>query len=495
MIFFAAATLGILTSCDPIKEEKDFDVTNISADQLLNGTTFSQYDAITDADGNITGYQEAADGNFIKFNCPNVSALTIYYIKPDDSEGILSTGKAGGMFQFVPMRGSDPNQTIHFRYVNQNGETVEATKNFTVKVAADLKPEIKLLVSDDGSKVWKWNYAGAPDGQVWGNLGDNGGGNGKSFALEGAGKWWGVTSEEEFTGQLQHTHDGKYHNDGSPEATMVFNEDGTITCYDADGNKIRSGNFEVQNYDPTYSKASRYVGILHTDAGSILWPYEINSNGNMPTDFEIAYLSPSRLVLAYPDKGAWDTGGWSEGTFWQFYSPTDVKGVLTDNEEATWTWEDAEGVACWGNGGYGGFVYGGAGSLTGGQWWGVAADGLAEQIANYNYGQADGQGATMTFTKDGLIKKSSGGSGAFTYDVKTTGDIGGYNEGKTWGRLMTTGDGILFPVRINAGTTTNEFDIVYFDDDHFVLSYPNFPAGGDNASWMEGTFWRFKKKK
>ena len=240
-----------------------------------------------------------------------MSALTIYYIKPDDSEGILSTGKAGGMFQFVPMRGSDPNQTIHFRYVNQNGETVEATKNFTVKVAADLKPEIKLLVSDDGSKVWKWNYAGAPDGQVWGNLGDNGGGNGKSFALEGAGKWWGVTSEEEFTGQLQHTHDGKYHNDGSPEATMVFNEDGTITCYDADGNKIRSGNFEVQNYDPTYSKASRYVGILHTDAGSILWPYEINSNGNMPTDFEIAYLSPSRLVLAYPDKGAWDTGGCS----------------------------------------------------------------------------------------------------------------------------------------------------------------------------------------
>ena len=106
----------------------------------------------------------------------------------------------------------------------------------------------------------------------------------------------------------------------------------------------------------------------------------------------------------------------------------------------------------------------------------------------------------MTFTKDGLIKKSSGGNGSFTYDMSNKSDLGGYNEGKTWGRLKTEGDGILFPVRINTSAenkwpAASEFDIVYFDDDHVVLTYPNYPKGGDNASWMEGTFWRFKKQK
>lgn len=487
-ILLFAVALGMLTSCDPIKEDKSFDVTDISGDALLEGATFSQY-----SDEACT--TPAADGNFIKFNCPNTSGVTIYYIKPDGSEGILSAGKPGGVFNFVPMRGSDPNQTVYFRYINQDGKEVTASKQFTVAVAADLKPEIKLLVSDDGKKVWKWNYAGAPDGQVWGNLGDAGQGSGKDFALAGAGKWWGVTSEEEFKGQLQHTDDGEYHGDGSPNAWMEFNEDGTITTYDGDGNKIRSGSFSVNGYDPNYGASPRYVGILHTDAGSILWPYEINSGGRMPTDFEIAYLSPSRLVLCYPDNGQW-LASWSEGSFWQFYSETDIKGCLTDNEEATWEWYD--GDQCWGNGGYGGLATGGLGSLTGNSWWGVPASGLAEQIANYGYGQADGEGATMIFTKDGLIKKSSGGSGAFTYDVNNKRDIGGWGEAPTWGRFTTTGDGILFPVRINAGTTTNEFDIVYVDDNYFVLAYPNDDANtakGNQGSWAEGTFWRFQKVK
>ena len=42
IVLFAVA-LGVLTSCDPIKDEQDFDVTNISANDLLNGATFAQY--------------------------------------------------------------------------------------------------------------------------------------------------------------------------------------------------------------------------------------------------------------------------------------------------------------------------------------------------------------------------------------------------------------------------------------------------------------------
>lgn len=491
LLLFAVA-LGLLTACNPIKEEKGFNVTNISTDKLLEGATFTQYNAIYDEAGNITGYEEASDGNFIKFNIPSVQSLTIFAKKPDGSEQILLTGKSGGMFSYVPMRGSDPNQTIYFRFVNQNGEEVVASKDFVFQVAADLATEVKLLVSDDGTKVWKWNV-NAPDGRVWGNMGSGAGGtyNGADLAFKG-GTWWGVTSEEEFLTQGDHCSDG-FIGDESMDATMVFCEDGTITCYDADGKQIRKGNFKVTDWNPTAESGK--IGTLNTDAGSILWPYEINSGGNKPTWFEIAYLSPSRLVLCYPDKGEWnfDGSGWTEGTFWQFYSETDVKGALTDNGEATWTWDDEDGKQCWGNGGYTGFAYGGASSLTGNSWWGVASDGLAEQISNYGYGLDDGAGATMTFTSDGLITKSSGGKGAFSYDVNNKDDVGGYKEGKTWGRFMTTGDGVLFPVRINAGTTTDEFDIVYFDDNHFVLCYPNYPKGGDNANWMEGTFWRFKK--
>lgn len=492
IILFAVA-LGMLTSCDPIKEDKDFDVTNITAEGLLNGAQFSQY-----ADEACTTPKD--NGNFIKFNCPNTSGITIYYIKPDGSEAVLSSGKPAGVFNFVPMRGSDPNQTLYFRYINQDGEEVVAQKQFTVEVAADLAPEVKLLVSDDGKKTWKWN-TNAPDGQVWGNMGDGGGNyNNRDFALKGSGKWWGVTSTEEFEGQAQHCADG-YIGDHDMNATMVFNEDGTITCYDKDGNQIRKGNFKVTDWNPAAENGK--IGVLHTDAGSILWPYQINWKNNnedpKPTWFEIAYLSPSRLVLIYPDYGKWGAD-WQEATFWQFYSDTDIKGVLTDNDQATWTWDDDDAKPCWGNGGYGGLVYGGKSSLTGNSWWGVDTGSIDEQISNYGYGLADGKGATMTFTKDGLIKKSSGGNGSFTYDMSNKSDLGGYNEGKTWGRLKTEGDGILFPVRINTSAenkwpAASEFDIVYFDDDHVVLAHPNYPKGGDNASWMEGTFWRFKKQK
>ena len=150
------------------------DVTDISGDALLEGATFSQYSDEAEQLLQLTVIYQV--------QLPPHVGVTIYYITPDGSEGILSAGKPGGVFNFVPMRGSDSNQTVYFRYINQDGKEVTASKQFTVAVAADLKPEIKLLVSDDGKKVWKWNYAGRSDGQVWGNLGDAGQGSGKDFA-------------------------------------------------------------------------------------------------------------------------------------------------------------------------------------------------------------------------------------------------------------------------------------------------------------------------
>lgn len=493
----AAFALGLLAACDPIKDEADFDVTRLSSDQLLARATFEQFSAVKAEDGSIT-YNPDPTGNYIKYCIPSVSGIQIYYLKPDGSEFVLASGSGSGMFNFTPSRGSEPVQTVYFRYINQDGETVEANKEFTLTVASDLAPEMKLLASNEGSKIWKWN-PNAPDGQFWGNMGSDGNQSGVDFALNGNGKWWGVVSDEEFAGQINHTPDGQAHGDESLDATMKITEDGMIYCYDAGGAEIRKGKFEVKNYDPTYSQSVAYCGILHTDPGTILFPYEINSGGNMPTDFEIAYLSAGRLVLVYPDKGKWEED-WSEGTFWQFCSSTDIGGILTDYSSATWEWDDDNGQ-CWGNGGYSSFVYGGAGSISSNSWWGVPSTSLEEQITNYGYGFADGPGATMTFNDDGSMTKSSGGKGTFAYDASNISDLGGYNEGKTFGRLTTTGDGILFNQRINAGehgdlpATISEFDIVYISEDNLVLIAPSSFKSSGGESWEEGTFWRFKKVK
>lgn len=309
-----ALTLGLLTACDPIKDEADFDVTNLTSEQLLAGATFEQFDRVTNADG-TTSYTANAAGNYIKYNIPSVPSVFIYYLNPVGGETQLSMGSSGGMFSFVPVRGADPVQTVYFRYVNQNGEAVVASKEFTLTPATELAPGMEYLVSDAGTKTWTWNTE-APNGFIWGNMGSDGSHSGEAVAVDGANIWWGVTTTAEFEGQSDHTEDDLVHPDQNVNATMVFNETGIVQCFDADGNQFRMGMFEIQNYDPDYSEHSAYCGILHTDAGSILFPYEINSGGNMPTDFQIAYLTDERLVLVYPDGGAWD--GWSEGTFWQF---------------------------------------------------------------------------------------------------------------------------------------------------------------------------------
>lgn len=492
-IFLLSVALGLLTACDPIKDEATLTPMTVDAEELGNSITFTQYSQ----EDNTT---PQTDGNFIVYSTSPARIVSILTKDGNGDENLLAYGSASGSFLLAPPRGSDPQQTVYVRVVQSDGTIVEAQKSLTVAVATDLAPEVKLLCGNSGSKIWKWN-TNAPGGQVWGNMGGSQGtSDGKNLALNGDGKWWGVTNEEEFMGQLNHTNDGQAHGDESMDATMVFSEDGTVTCYDAEGNQIRKGKFSVTEYDPEYQKSTHKCGILHVDAGSILFPYEINSGGRMPTDFEIAYMSASRLVLTYPDNGDWTSTEGSEGTFWQFCSTDDLTGVLSgDYTSATWTWDDESGV-CWGNNGYGSFVYSGAGGLSG-QWWGIPSTDLADQVTDYGYGFNDVNGVTMTFNGDGTMTKSTGGTGTFAFDGRNTHDLGGYDEGKTWGRFTTTGDGILFPVSINKGEVKNEYDVVYFDDDHLVLAHPNYPKGSkaddgsDAASWMECTMWRFKKVK
>ena len=163
----------------------------------------------------------------------------------------------------------------------------------------------------DNGKDWTWNTE-ALDGVVWGNMGYCGGAGADAVA---SGKWWGVTSEEEFMGQLNHTNDGQAHGDESMDAYFTLTPDGVITRHAGDGSVINSGSFTIDE-----SVANEWkVANLNTTAGTILWPFEINSGGNMPTTFEVCYLSGNKMTLVYPDGGDFGgLGGWGEATFWQF---------------------------------------------------------------------------------------------------------------------------------------------------------------------------------
>lgn len=497
-ILLFAVALGLLTACNPNKEEGSMGVTTVSADQLLANSTFEQY---SDAACTVP----AADGNFIKFNCPNVQALTIFYLKADGSEQVLSSGKSGGVFNFTPKRGSDPLQTVYFRYVNQNGEEVVASKEFTLLVAADLAPEIKYLASNQGIKKWKWDLS--MNGQCWGNMA-YAMGNGENFAEKGADQWWGCTPDmlwsKEEGGQYGHTDgDDSKAGEGDFNAYMTFNEDGDVVTYDATGKALRSGKYEVKGYDGTRHDVGGNpwdLGKLSTSEPVIMYPYMINGHGTTVTDFEILGLNDDQLVLVYP--GTASPGSWSEATFWRF--------VAVENEDLLykdWAWDlSVNDGQAWGN-----FAYAmGNGQEfaedAANQWWGCNPDLLWSQGEGGQYGHTDGDdskagegsvNAYMTLDDTGKITTYDANGNAlrsanFSFELfDKRADVGG----NPWniGTFTTTAPAVMFPYMINGGgTTVTEFEILGLTGTKLVLVYPGNATPG---SWSEATFWRFTKKK
>ena len=509
-ILLIAVALGMLTACNPIKDDGSMDIDNFTSANLLDGATFSQYadEACTEA---------KADGNWIKYSVPKASSLYIYYLKADGSEFKLASGQSAGVFNFQPARGSDPNQTVYFKYINADLEETVASKDFTVEVAGELNPEIRLLASNDyGKKTWKWDPTVAnTGGVVWGNMGYCGGA-GADVGLAGNGQWWGVVAESEteagsgngFLQQLQHTEDGAYHGDGNVDLScMVFTEDGIVTSYDADGGVIRSDAYAVEGYDPN---GEWKVGDLVTKG--ILWPYEINSGGNIPGRYEICYLTADKMTLVYPDGGDFGgLGGWGEATFWHFASNTDLSGMAAGYEGGKdWTWDsgvDADGNALvvWGNMGY----CGGAGSAVGlnheGQWWGVVAEteteagsgnGFMQQLQHTNDGAAHGDesmDAFMTLNVDGTIVRHAGDGSVInsgTYELVPV-------EGNEWkvADLNTTAGTILWPYEINSGgNMPTTFEVCYLTGSKMCLVYPDGGDFGSLGGWGEASFWHFKAK-
>ena len=482
-ILLFAVALGMFTACDPIKDDGTFEVDNLTPATLLEGATFSQY-----ADEACTEPQ--ADGNWIKYSIPKASGIYVYYVKPDGSEFKLASGASGGVFNFVPARGSDPNQTVYFKYINANLEEVVATKDFTVAVAAELKPEVRLIASNKyGKKTWTWNVGNTTsNGLVWGNFGADGSWRGETLNDF---IWWGVADAAELTGQLGHSVTGTAIGEEDNNATMVFTEDGLVKCYDASGSEIRSGEYEIQGW--TGELDGFKYGTLHTSEGATLFPFEINAGGRYVTDYWIYSLTSDQMVLVYPDNGAFS--GWSEGTYWNFKSDSDVSGMMTNYGSKTWTWNvgnTSSNGSVWGN-------FGADGSWRGDllndfYWWGVAdAAELTGQLGHSVTGSATGEennDATMVLTEDGIVKCYDANgteirSGEYEIDLSTA-DV--------WkkGTFKTTEGATLFPYEINAGGRyVTDYQIFRITGSEMILTYPD---NGAFSGWSEGTYWNFKAK-
>lgn len=479
-----------LTGCDPVQEEVDNNTVQSSAEDILSGITFTQY-----SDAEYT--TPAADGNYIFYQTNPGRQIQVYNKFADGSMNLLAAG-ASGKFSIKPKRGSDSNQPVYIRALNSDGSVTTTETSLNVFVQQELDPEMRLLASDAyGTKTWKWDPTICDNGEVWGNMGYCGG-KGSDVGTFGNGKWWGVTSTDDFNGQLQHSHNGANNGDGDLNAYMVFSDEGIATTYDANGNVIRTGTFSVANFDPSDPDAWK-VGDLVTTA--ILWPYEINSNGNIPGTYEICYLTPDKMTLVYPDGGAYDgLGNWGEATFWHFCSTSDLEGMAIGYGKTAskdWTWDYDGTNTVWGNMGY----CGGDGTTVGtehnGQWWGCASEeDFAGQLQHSNTGALNGDegpDAYFTLSNEGTITRHAADGSVInsgTFEIVPI-------ENNSWkmADLNTTAGTILWPFEINSnGNMPTTFEVVYLTNNKMCLVYPDGGDFGGLGNWGEATYWHFKAK-
>ena len=503
------AAVAALSSCDPQVDSKDWSGQTVKAEELSVIT--EQYNL--NADGT---YEPCADGNWIKFFTNPSKVVEVYYINDKGVQMTLSKGTASGMINLKPSRGSNPTQTLHFRTYEYDRSSVEVTKDVTVQVATDLSTEMKLLCSNSGAKKWYWAPTSANGGAVWGNGGYQAGAQDASGNINGA--WWGCGVEDgeckdKFSGQLQHSVEGKITGEEYAFSYMQFNEDGTIDKYTADGDKLNTGKFEIKDYNNGEPiDANLNVAYLETSEGAILWPYSINHTAPgddglqaapKPTRFEVAYLSVDRMILIYAPAGR---AGWKECTWWSFGSNDDLAGYMTTSKDWTWSTTTANGGAVWGNGGYQAGAQDASGNING-AWWGCGVedgeckDKFSSQLQHSVKGAITGEEYStsyMTFTEDGQIvkfdkdgKKLNEG----TWEIVKGATPGGYNA---W--LKTSAGAILWPYSINhtapgddglqATPEPTAFEIGYISSNNLILIYA--PEG--RAGWKECTWWSFKKK-
>ena len=490
--YILMATACALCACDPVEEDKSFDPIEVSSQEISDAFSFVQ----KDKDGNA-----AEDGNYFTYNTSPSQIVKVFNYKADGSENVLALGSSGS-FTIAPSRGSDPQQKFYVCLYNSEGEKIVAEKTATVFVKQDLTAVEKLFCSNSGRKTYKWN-TNAPGGCIWGNMAYQGT-DGSAVYTENSTKWWGVVSDTEFADQLVHSVSGQLTGEESFDAYMVFTEDGIIEKYDANGTKLNETTYSVVEQTENTAWAKYH---LLTGENSVLWPFEMNGGGKYVTEFEVVYISPCAMTLVYPDGGNFSSfGGWDEAAFWQFKAD-DYEGALAgvDDQPKAWTWNtSAPGGCIWGNMAYqgteGSIVY----TENSTKWWGVVSDTeFADQLTHSVSGALTGEesfNAYFTLAQNGDLNKYDGEgkllnttTWSFNTDKKTV-----HEDGSVWavGHLETGENSVLWPFEMNGGGKyVTDYEVVYVDDDHLTLVYPDGGNFSSFGGWYEAAYWQFKTKK
>ena len=486
---YLLAVAGLLTACDPSKDDISMPGSDLTSEQLSDGFTFKQY-------SDETYSTEAADGNYFTFFTSPARVVRIYQKDAEGAESVLFSGAANGSFKIVPKRGNPNDQTFYVETMDFTGNKIVAEKTCNVYVPSELTPEMRLLASDAyGYKVWTWDTS---TGRSWGN-GQYAGNTGAEFADTEANVWWGCLPED-LTGQLNHSDTGVATGEEDSKAYMEFYDDGNIITYSGSGNQIRKGKYSVSGWnngeytnDPESGNPWK-VGTLTTTEGTILFPFKINGGGEKPKDFDIIKLTSDQLILVYGGNGTW-----GEATWWRFKSSSDGEGMLTDFGNKSWTWDTSTGRS-WGNGQYAGNTGAEFADTEANVWWGCLPEDLTGQLNHSDTGVATGEedsNAYMTFDWNNSAIKSFDATGkeirngkfeiAWNYGKREANP----ESGNEWslGTLHTDAGSILFPFQINGGgNKPTDFDVLKLTNNEMVLVY------GGNGAWGEATWWRFKKK-
>ena len=463
------AAMGmVFAACEPTLIDGPEPFAPVDATALANGITYQQF-----ADEACT--QPDPAGNFVKFN----SASGVVQVFAEGNESPLYTG-AGGVFKIPVKRGQPGEANIIFRIVNSDGTFTDTTMKFSCTPPTELAPEMLLLVSDNGKKVWKY-AANTP----YGNAGNSGNGPGfDTGAVDG--QWWGVDCADSLTTQLAHSG-GVAYGDEANAAYMVFTEDGVVNTYDPTGKAIRGGKFEVKNYDP--SRASGWeIGKLITSEPALLFPWSINENGKGVTEYDLMYLTPQQMTLVYTKGNG--SGSWGEISYWKFIAGSPDPLTM----EGKWTYDPANAYGNAGNSGAGAAFN--APGVVDGKWWGATPADLSGQLAHTGgtaYGD-EAEGAYMVFEGNTVTTYAPDGTKVRggEWEAVMNDFVDGAGRGAAgWelGKLNTTEPALLFPWSINeGGVGVTSYDIMYYDANNMTLVYTK---GNGAGSWGEITHWSF----
>lgn len=280
---FIFVIVGLMTSCDPICDEKD-PGGSITAEQLKNYCTVT-VDQENGVNINHIKVSTTAPCNVVWNNGVENKLV------PTTDFTMLITGE----------------QTVTCTAMNGDGSIVKA--EFTVNIQEISKnypvKEQWGLLCGTGTKTWKWDDS---TGQCWGNCGYL---SGTGTSMISGNSWWGAKASE-ITDQITKY---KYSLDdcNNGNATMTLSLNGAKITKTSGG----TGTFSFDMSSTTMDAGGDGlwgIGKFTTTGDGILFPVQINT-GTVVSTLDIAALDKDHFVLTYAASG---TGSWGEATFWRF---------------------------------------------------------------------------------------------------------------------------------------------------------------------------------